>query len=499
MRSNVDVKLGLVALSAAALVSSACTTTGSATTGPVNVGGPRVGNVQGGAAQGEQQPQISAKAKLAFEDAIKAYEAQKKARSWDYAGLEKKFRAAADADPNLAEATYNLGVLAERQGNTKEAVALYKEALSRKPTLRQAAENLAVIAQNNGDEKGAVAIYQDILTNYPDDASSRARLAELHRRRGELEKAIELSREALFRDPKTLQAYKTMMAVYYEQKQYSMARLIALRATKLDDADPEIYYTVGLINLAEKDALKAKAQFKKAVEVRPDFLPAHYQLASMAMKSENYLAAEEHLRHLLQANGKNVEALMNLGVAYKGMGQLDKAMGVYDEVQKLNGDMPELYLNRGIIIGLKGDPEKAISLFKTFIARKGEAGLSMDHPVHKLIEEQEGVIKKREEDKRIAEEAAKMEEEMKKQEAAAAEEERKKKEEELRQQQEAAKGGGKAPDAKKDEAPAPKKEEPRPAPKAPEARKPAPAPAPAAAPAPAPKKSGGGDEPDDGL
>ncbi|MEW5742163.1 MAG: adventurous gliding motility TPR repeat lipoprotein GltE, partial [Myxococcota bacterium] len=404
-----SVTRGLLALAAAVAVSGCATTSTTSSGGPVNVGGPRVGTVQGGAVQGEVQPQVSAKAKLLFDDALKAFEAQKKTGTFDYPALEKRFRAAADADPNLAEATYNLGVLAERQGRVKEAVALYKEALARKPTLRQAAENLAVIAQNNGDEQGAVGIYQNILTNYPDDASSRARLAEVHRRRGELDKAIELAREALFRDPKTLHAYKTMMSVYYEQKQYSLARLIALRALKLDDADPEIYYTVGLINLAEKDPLKAKAQFKKAVEVRPDFLPAHYQLASMAMKSENYLAAEEHLRHVLQSNGKNAEALMNLGVAYKGMGQLDKAMATYDEVQKLNNELPELYLNRGIIIGLKGDPEKAITLFKTFIARKGEAGLGMDHPVHKLIEEQENVIKKREEDKKIAEEAAKME------------------------------------------------------------------------------------------
>ncbi len=477
---------------------SGCATTSSSGTGETKtkVTGPRVQQVNAnGDAQGEVVPQISSKAKLIFDDALKSYDTQKKKGTIDYPGLEKRFRAAADADPNLAEATYNLGVLADRQGKTKEAVALYKQALEKKPTLRQAAENLGVIAQNNGDEAGATRIYTDILNSYPDDAGSRARLAEISRRKGDLDKAVELSREALFRDPKTLQAYKTMMQVYYEQKQFSLARLIALRASKLDDADPEIFYTLGLINLAEKDPTKARAQFKRAVEARPDFLPAHYQLCQMAFEKEDYQGAEEHLRRILQTNGKNTDALLNLGVAYKGMGQLDKAMATYDEVQKLNAEMPELYLNRGIIIAIKGDPDKAITLFKTYIARKGEAGLGMDHPVHKLIEEQEAVLKQREEDKRIAAEAAKMEEEMKKVEAAAAEEERKKKEEEFQKQKQDAKnppaktdakGGAAAPVA----APAPEKKE--------EAKKPAPAPAPAPAAkpaAPAPK----GEEPDDGL
>ncbi len=432
------------------------------------------------------EPQISNKAKLLFDDALKAMETQKKAKAIDYPSLEKKFRAAADADPNLAEAVYNLGVLADRQGKTKEAVALYKEALSRKPTLKQAAENLGVIAQNNGDEATATKVYTDILTSYPDDASSRARLAELSRRRGELDRAIELSREALFRDPKTLQAFKTMMLVYTEQKQYALARLIALRASKIDDADPEIFYTLGTINLAEKEPAKARVQFKKAADARPDYLPAQYQLCRMAFEQEDYQGAEEHLRRILQANGKNVDALVNLGVAYKGMGQLDKAMATYDEAAKVNPELPELLLNRGIIIGLKGDPEKAISLFKSYIARKGDVGLSVEHPVHKLIEEQEEVIKQREEEKRITAEAAKMEEEMKKMEAAAAEEERKKKEEEFQKQKQ---------DAKGTPAPAPeaKKEEPKKAP--PPAEKSAPAPAPA----PAKKAPASGEEPEDGL
>ncbi len=489
----------LAAAVSVGLAFTGCVTTGSSSNegvGKSGLAGPKVQQTSGnGAVQGEVVPQISTKAKLIFDEALKTYEQQKKSGKIDYPGLEKRFRAASDADPNLAEATYNLGVLADRQGKVKDAVALYKEALSKKPTLRQAAENLGVIAQNNGDEAGATRIYTDILNNYPDDAGSRARLAEIARRKGELDRAIELSREALFRDPKTLQAYKTMMQVYYEQKQFSLARLIALRASKLDDSDPEIFYTLGLMNMAEKDPVKARAQFKKAVEARADFLPAHYQLCTIAFEKEDYHSAEEHLRHILQSNGKNVDALLNLGVAYKGMGQLDKAMATYDEVQKLNAEMPELYLNRGIIIGIKGDPEKAIQLFKTYLARKGES-VAGDHPVHTLIAEQEAAIARREEDKRIAAEAAKMEEEMKKQEAAAAEEEKKLKEAEFQKQKEDAKGppkgDGKAPPAVE------KKEEPKAEAKKPPAPAPAAAPAPKpAAPAPAPAKKG--EEPEDGL
>ena len=173
---------------------------------------------------------ISNRAKLLFEDALGAMEAQKKANAFDYPSLERKFKAALDADPNVAEAEYNLGVLAERQGNTQEAVSRYQTALKKKPTLRQASENLAVMAQNAGDVSGAVSLYQGILKVYPDDGNARARLAEIYRQTGDQEKAMELARAALMREPQSVTAYKVMMRSYLERKQLAMAKLVALRA-----------------------------------------------------------------------------------------------------------------------------------------------------------------------------------------------------------------------------------------------------------------------------
>lgn len=480
---------------AATLFAAGCA--GSTASRGVSVEGPRVAPPAGGGGGAAAQPEdaaakINARAKLLFEDAMKATDQQRKTGKMDYASLEKKFEAASAADSGFAEPEYNLGVLAERQGQPQRAVEHYKEALRRKPTLHQAAENLAVIAQNGGDEEGAVRIYRDILENYPDDAGSRARLAEIYRRRGELDKAVEMAREALFRDPKTLTAYKVMMLVYYEQKQFAMAKLVALRAMKLDENDPEIYHTLGLVLLAEKEPAKARVQFKKAVAARPDFLPSHRILAKMALEQEDYSGAEESIRRLLQAEGKSAEAHVNLGVAYKGMGQLDKAMGEYDTAQKLNPNLPSIYLNRGIIVAQKGDPNRALELYRQYINLSGgEVAVPADHPVHQLVRDAEQTIQQREADKRALEEAKRMEEEAKRNADAAAAEDKKKKEEELKKSQEEAKGKGAAKPAAKEAAPPPAEKKPAPPP--PPAKKPE------SGSKPPPKSAEPGDEPSDGL
>jgi tetratricopeptide (TPR) repeat protein len=351
---------------------------------------------------------VSTRAKLLFEDAIKAYEAQKKSKTPNYALVESRFKAVLAEDSNFAEAEYNLGVLAERQGRKDDAIDHYRSALKKKPTLKAAAENLAVIAQNEGRTDEAMHTYENIIDSYPEDASARARLAEMHREKGDQERAMELARQALIREPKTLMAYKVMMHIYLEKKQLSLAKLVALRALKIDENDPEIYHTVGLILLAEKDSVKALVQFKKALEVRPSYVPAHIMLAKIALQHENYSGAEQHLRHVLQYKNA-AEAHLDLGVAYKGLGQYDKALQEYEVAEKLNPELAPIFLNRGIIFHRHKDaPEKAVENYKRYLALAGgEASLPADAPVFALLTEAEQIIQAKAEGKRSEAEAKK--------------------------------------------------------------------------------------------
>jgi tetratricopeptide (TPR) repeat protein len=405
-------------LMAAALLASGCTS--STATGPNGPNTSNQGNTTGSKTPTKAEPvSISNRAKLLFEDAVKAMETQKKSKAVDYPSLERKFKAALEADPNLAEADYNLGVLAERQGKKDEAKNWYRSALKKKPSLRQASENLAVMSQNEGDIPGAVTLYQDVLKRYPDDAASRARLAEIYRQTGDHAKAMEFARAALMRDPQSSTALKVMMRSYVDRKQPTLAKLVALRAMKIDDNDPELHHTVGLILQGEGDADGAMLAFKKALEVRPDYLPSHILLAQLSLDAEDYPGAEEHLRKILQAGGKNAAAHLNLGVAYKGQGQYDKAMQEYDEAEKLDPKMAAVYLNRAIILHRAKDaPERALELYKKYISiAGGDVALSAEAPVFGLMREAEAVIQAKREAKLAEEQARQMEELQKKQEA----------------------------------------------------------------------------------
>jgi tetratricopeptide (TPR) repeat protein len=398
--------LGLVA---AALLASGCTS--STATGPTGPKTTRPDTKPATPTKPAEPPPISNRAKLLFEDAVKAMDAQKKGKAVDWPSLERKFKSALEADPNLAEADYNLGVIAERQGKKDEAKGWYQSALKKKPSLRQASENLAVMAQNAGDIPGAVALYSDVLKRYPDDASSRARLAEIYRQTGDHDKAMEFARAALMRDPQSATALKVMMRSYLDRKQLALAKLVALRAMKIDDNDPEVHHTVGLLLQQEGDADGAMLKFKRVLEVRADYLPSRILLAQMALEAEDYPGAEEHLRKILQAGGNNAAAHVNLGVAYKGQGQPDKAMQEYDEAEKIDPNLAAIYLNRAIILHRSKDaPERAIELYKKYIGMAGgDVALSAEAPVFGLMREAEAVVQAKADAKRAEEQAKQME------------------------------------------------------------------------------------------
>src|SRR4051812_26265772 len=118
------------------LVLSACTANKQATRPDNETEGGRGSTASSQGAGGHEEPRINSRAMIMFEEANHAWDVQKRSRTPDYGAVERKFEAAVAADPRLAEADYNLGVIAERQGNTDAAAAHYKDALRKKPSLK---------------------------------------------------------------------------------------------------------------------------------------------------------------------------------------------------------------------------------------------------------------------------------------------------------------------------------------------------------------------------
>ena len=347
----------------------------------------------------------SARVQRLFQEALQAQEDQKKLNvptDWSY--LERKWHAVLEAG-ELAEARFNLGVSLENEGDLAGARAEYERALLAKPTLRQAAVNLAVLLEKQGDARGAAAAYGRIVREFPEDAVARERLAALYLASGQHDDAWRLAREALLRDSASIAAYKVLARVAQARGELDLAKLVVLRARKLDPNDPELAFLDGQVLARQGDEAGATAQYRRAI-ASGEYLPARYALLESSAKKQAWGAVAEHAQAILRVEPGNAAVHLLLGLAQRHTGKPDEALASYAQAEKLaGGTLPEVHLARGVLyMRVKNECEPAIQSFRAYAQAAGPVA-SADSPAPRLERECTQVL---EENRRAAEAAKQM-------------------------------------------------------------------------------------------
>ena len=351
--------------------------------------GPRAGAPQLSVA--EPARELSPRAQRLFDEAVAAAEEQKRLKvPTDWETLERRWRAVLDAE-QVPEAWFNLGVALENRRRIDDARAAYQRALELEPRLSPAAANLLLLDEPT-EPTAAAQRWTELVRRFPEDAAARARLAGLYETAGQHDEAWKLAREALLRDPRSVSAYKVMMRVALGRGNLDLAHLLAVKARKLDDRDPEIVAFVGDVLLRQKDEPGAIAQWKKALALKDDFLPARYALLASAFAKRHWEGVAEQARAILRAN-PDARVQLALGVALRYLGKPDQALAAYDQAEKLGGGkLPEVHLARGIaLMKSKEQCEPALVELRRYVATAGPA-VASEGPAMRLQRECEQIV-----------------------------------------------------------------------------------------------------------
>ena len=335
--------------------------------------------------------ELSPRAQRLFDEAVATAEEQKRLKvPTDWETLERRWRAVTDAEP-VPEAWFNVGVALQHRGRVDEARAAYRRALDLEPRLAPAAANLLLLEEPS-DPALAAQRWSELARRYPEDAVSRARLAALYEDAGQHDEAWKLGREALLRDQRAVGAYKAMMRVALARGNLDLAHLLAVKARKLDEGDPEIAAFVGDVLAAEKDAHGAMAHWKKAVALDAGYLPARYALLGDAFGKQHWEGVAEQARAILGST-PDPRVQLALGVALRHLGKPDQALTAYEQAEKLAaGKLPEVHLARGVaFMKSKEQCEPALAELRQYVAEAGPA-VAAEGPAMRLTRECEQIV-----------------------------------------------------------------------------------------------------------
>jgi tetratricopeptide (TPR) repeat protein len=199
-------------------------------------------------------------------------------------------------------------------------------------------------ALGRGDYGEAERIFSEAIRTSPDSAPLHHNLALLFYRKLDLERAAGLWKKAVLLDPGNLRyLYHLAFAFSSGGRAEEAIPLYQDLLTKIH-RQPEIYNDLGQLFEFRGDVLQAERNFRKALTLRPDYLPALNNLGRLYRKADRMKEAEHVFKKVARLRPKDVESYLNLGALYADTGDTFRAAKYLRKAIRLRPDYPELHL-----------------------------------------------------------------------------------------------------------------------------------------------------------
>lgn len=189
----------------------------------------------------------------------------------DYEGVKSYAQRALTIDPNFAQGYFILAFAAKEEGDTLNAVRLFRMAVDKNPRNYEALLQLGIIMAAKKDPL-AVEYYKNALDLDPKAIGALFNLALYYQNTEEFNEAIKTYNEIIAIEPRFKLPYYNLgfihlvyLGVYDEAVKYFS------RAIQVDDSYVEAYYNRGYSRELMGDLMNAKQDYQKALKLSPNY------------------------------------------------------------------------------------------------------------------------------------------------------------------------------------------------------------------------------------
>jgi tetratricopeptide (TPR) repeat protein len=276
----------------------------------------------------------------------------------DAAGAEESYRRAVRLDRKNADAVLNLGKLLESLGRMKEARECVVQSLRLAPRSVEGHMSLGRLEESAGKARAALESYGNAVRTDPKLAAGHLAVGNMHVKLEALEKAEASYRRALALDPEYADAAFNLANTLRSRERPEEAALLYRRAILLSGAsDADVYNNYGLALSDLKRHTEAEKAFRRAIELRPEFDDAYFNLGKEMTTFGDAEAGIGMLRRAIAINPENGSAHLQLGVALYAKGMLREALEANRKALAFNRSCPVARRNLGQALAHSGDPD----------------------------------------------------------------------------------------------------------------------------------------------
>lgn|SRR5574341_378272 len=235
-------------------------------------------------------------------------------RMRNYAEAEKEFLEELKVNPQEEKAYNNLSVLYRLQGRSNPAIESAQAAIGLRPNYGFAYLNLSAAYQAQEKINQAESVLVQATRILPDATPIRYNLAILYQRTNKVEKAQEQYLQIIESTPPKKEAYDLSQISGLEKS----VNYMEIKANS--------YYNLGLIFGLKGELNLAEENFKKALQLRPNWSEAHSNLAKVYEVQHKWSQALSHFEAAVQNSPQKAVYHFNLGMIYLKLGEKEKAL-----------------------------------------------------------------------------------------------------------------------------------------------------------------------------
>ncbi|MDB4987965.1 MAG: repeat protein [Myxococcaceae bacterium] len=286
---------------------------------------------------------MNSSAQSDYEDGLKA------AAAGNLDKATSEFNAAVSADPNAYLALHALGVVSDRAGKEAQAIDYYRKAMRIQPDYEESAQGIVAIYIRQGQAARAQQFMQPLAQQWERNLLLQAYYANLLTQMGRPAEAITTARAALKRDERFVPAMMSLVQANLSTGKVELADSILDQALSIDGKNAQLHYFKGKRYAADSRLSDAITEFRKAVELDPDFAEARMELGLRLLAGANYDEALQQLQAVDKLSPRLVEVQLALGDAYRSKGQWTDAKASFDKALRMRSDLPQAHFDLALL------------------------------------------------------------------------------------------------------------------------------------------------------
>lgn len=229
-------------------------------------------------------------------------------------------------EPRNTDAWIMLGMLAQRQGRTPEAIARLQHAVSTGGRSAEARLLLGNVYREAGLHAEAIAVLEEAVRRHPGDAALRSDLGLAYLHAARIDASVECLQHAIALDPRLAAAHYNLGCALERQRRYVEALAAYARAVEAAPNLAHAHSRMGNLLHAQGRRAEALACFGRAAAAAPGTPTARLNEVKLLMEEDKAPQAEALLRAIVAADGRNGEACRLLGNTLRESGRFDEAV-----------------------------------------------------------------------------------------------------------------------------------------------------------------------------